>query len=166
MSIFEEYRAVNISITWNVVLLSGKNIKTFNYNTPPLLCRVQITGKHWGKLPDLLHINACTKFGQNSLTFTRYRPEMNIRACLGQIILSKFDEICPSAIPNQTSTISMTYQVWRKSIDVYSSYLPEMKIWACLGQITPSKSGEICPLAIPNQISIISIHIPNLVKIH
>ena len=32
---------------------------------------------------------------------------MKIRTCPGQITLSKIDEICPSAIPNRISTISM-----------------------------------------------------------
>ena len=57
--------------------------------------------------PDLLHINAHTKCGENPLTFTRYHPEMKIWACLGQITLSKFDDICPLAIPNQITTISI-----------------------------------------------------------
>ena len=57
------------------------------------------------------------------------------------------------------------YQVWLKSIDIYSSYCPETKIWVYLGQITLSKSDEICPLAIPNQMSLIYIHVPSLVKI-
>ena len=44
----------------------------------------------------------------NSLDiYSSYRPEMKIWACLGQITLSKFDEIHPLAIPNQISTISM-----------------------------------------------------------
>ena len=41
------------------------------------------------------------------LTFTHYHPETKIWACLGQITPSKFDKICPLAIPNQISTISM-----------------------------------------------------------
>ena len=36
----------------------------------------------------------------------------------GQITLSKLDEICPLAIPNQ---YQCTYQVWWKSVHVYSS---------------------------------------------
>ena len=39
------------------------------------------------------------------------------------------------------------FQVWLKSLDIYSSYRPETKIWAYLRQITPSKFDEICPLA-------------------
>ena len=58
------------------------------------------------------------------------------------------------------------YQVWLKSLHIYSSYCQETKILGCLGQITPSKFDEICLLAIPKQISIISMHIPSLVKIH
>ena len=58
------------------------------------------------------------------------------------------------------------YQVWLKSLDIYSGYRPETKIWACIGQITPSKFDEICPLAISNQISTISMHMPSLLKIH
>ena len=58
------------------------------------------------------------------------------------------------------------YQVWLKSLDIYSSFRPENKKRACLGQITPSKFDEICLLAILNQISTISMHILSLVKIH
>ena len=57
--------------------------------------------------PDFHNINAHTKFGENPLPFTRYHPETKIRACLGQITLSKFDEICSLAIPSQIYTISM-----------------------------------------------------------
>ena len=57
-----------------------------------------------------------------------------------QEITSKLDEICPLAIPKQISTISTyTYQIWWKSVDIYSSYSPEMKIPTCHRQITISK---------------------------
>ena len=55
--------------------------------------------------PDLHNINAHTKFGENPLMFNH--PETKIWACLGQITPSKFDEICPLAIPNQISIITM-----------------------------------------------------------
>ena len=35
--------------------------------------------------PDLLNVNAYSKFDENPLLFTRYHPETNIWACLGQI---------------------------------------------------------------------------------
>ena len=35
--------------------------------------------------PDLLNINAYSKFDENPLLFTSYRPETKIWACLGQI---------------------------------------------------------------------------------
>ena len=69
--------------------------------------------KNWGNLPisnpkpDLHNINAHSKFGENPLIFTRYRLEMKIQACHGQITPSKIDEICPLAITNQISIISM-----------------------------------------------------------
>ena len=75
--------------------------------------------KTWRNLPisnpksDLHNINAHTKFGENPLTFTgidvysSYHLETKILACLRQITPSKIDEICPLAIPNQISTISM-----------------------------------------------------------
>ena len=44
---------------------------------------------------------------ENPFLFTRYSPETEIWACLGQITPSKIDEICPLAITNQISTISM-----------------------------------------------------------
>ena len=36
-----------------------------------------------------------------------------------------------------------TYQIWWKSIVVYSSYCHETKIWMCCGQITLSKIDEM-----------------------
>ena len=57
--------------------------------------------------PDVLNVNAYSKFDENPLLFTRYHPEMKIWACLGQITLYKFDEICPLVIPNQISLMSM-----------------------------------------------------------
>ena len=92
---------------------------------------------------------------------SRYRLETKIWACLGQIIPSKFDEICTLATPNQISTISMHILSL-----VFTGYHPETKIWAFFGQITSSPFYENCPQAIPNQISTISMHIPILVKIH
>ena len=67
----------------------------------------------WGILPiskpkpDFPNINAYTKFGEIPLTFTHYCPETKILTCLGRATPLKIDEICPSAIPNQISTISM-----------------------------------------------------------
>ena len=36
-------------------------------------------------IPDLLHVNIYSKFGQNPFLFTGFHPEMKIWACLGQI---------------------------------------------------------------------------------
>ena len=119
--------------------------------------------------PDLLNVNAYSKFGENPLLFTSYSPETKIWACLGQITPSKIHEICPLAIANQISTISMHIPSLVKILSCVLklwSYSPETKIWQLLGQITLSKIDEICPLAIANQISKISMHIPSLVKIH
>ena len=55
--------------------------------------------------PDLLNINAFTKFDCNPLIVTRYRPETKLWAWLGQITPSKFDENCPLAISKQIFTI-------------------------------------------------------------
>ena len=87
-------------------------------------------------------------------------------SCCGQITLSNIDKICPLAIPNQISLISMHVPSLVKIPWHLLSYRPETKIWVCLGQRTTSKLDEICPLAIPNQISTISMHILSLVKIH
>ena len=59
-----------------------------------------------------------------------------------------------------------TYQIWWKSIEIYSSYCPESKIKIYRGQISLSKMDKIHPLAIPKQMSTISMHMPSLVKIH
>ena len=57
--------------------------------------------------PDLLNVNAYSKFGENPLLLSSYCPETKIWACFGQITPSNINEICPLAIPNQISTISM-----------------------------------------------------------
>ena len=58
------------------------------------------------------------------------------------------------------------YQVWLKSLAIYSSYRLETKIKACLRHVTRLKYAKIFPLANPNQNATISMHIPSLVKIH
>ena len=129
--------------------------------------------KHWRNLPitnqtpDLPSYQCMYKVWLKSLDiYSSYRLETKIWAWLGQITLSKFNEICPLASQTRSPQYQCTYQVWWESIDVYLSYHPETKIWVGLGQITPSKFDENHPLAIPNQISTISMHIPSLEKIH
>ena len=79
-------------------------------------------------------------------------------SCRGQITLSNIDEICPSAIPNQTSFISMHVPSLVIPWHLLKLSYGKQKIWACLGQITPSKFDENLP--------IISMHVPSLVKFH
>ena len=57
--------------------------------------------------PDLLNVNAYSKFGENPLLFTQVIVQKRKYGSPGQITPSKIDEICPLAIPNQISTISM-----------------------------------------------------------
>ena len=57
--------------------------------------------------PDLLNVNAYSKFGENPMLFTQVIVGKWKYGHLGQITLSKIDEICPLAIPNQISTISI-----------------------------------------------------------
>ena len=57
--------------------------------------------------PDLHNINAHTVWWKSIDVYSSYHLETKIWACLGQITPSKIDEICPLAIPNQISTISM-----------------------------------------------------------
>ena len=71
----------------------------------------------------------------------------------GQITLSKIDEYCQWAIPNQISTISMHISDWVKNLEIYSSYCPETKIRMCCRQTTRSKVDEICPLTIQSRSS-------------
>ena len=75
--------------------------------------------------------------------------------CSGQINMSKIDEVCPLAIPNQISTIL----VHISSLVKIHWYCPETKIqtWRADNFV------QNCPLAIPN--STISVHKPSLVKI-
>ena len=63
-----------------MMLLTKNNIKTLNYNTPPLSCPGQIIPKKIRRnlpisnpRPDLHNINAHTKFGENPLMFTRVK---------------------------------------------------------------------------------------------
>ena len=98
------------------------------------LSRADKSVKIWQNLPvcnpkpDLHSINAHIVWWKS----INYHPESKIWACLGQMSV----KICPLAIPNQIFTIAMhipslvkigTYQVWWKSIDVYSSYHLETK---------------------------------------
>ena len=87
-------------------------------------------------------------------------------SCHRQITLSNLTKFAHKQSQTRFPSYQCMYQVWLKSLDIYSSYCPEKKIWACLGQTTESKFDKICTLAIPNQISTISMHIPSLVKIH
>ena len=98
--------------------------------------------------------------------YSSYHLKTKIWACLGQITPSKFDEICPLAIPKQISTLSM--------------HIPSLvKIHWCLLNLSSGneimgvsradnsvKIWQTCSSAIPNQSYTISIHKPNLVKIH
>ena len=78
------------------------------------------------------------------------------------------DQICPLAIPKQTSTMSIHTPSLVK-IHWYlikSSSRNENLIRTCRWQITLSKIIEICPSTIPNQISTIWIRATNVVKIN
>ena len=114
---------------------------------------------------DVHNINAHTKFGENSLIFTKNSMQKwKKRTCRGHINLSK---ISLSAIPNQISPISMhTPSVVKIHWYLLFCYHPESKILTYRGQITLSKIDEICPLKIPNQILTITRHTPSLVKIY
>ena len=57
--------------------------------------------------PDLLNVNAYGKFGENPLSFTEVIVWERKYGRLGQITQSKIDDICPFAIPNQISFMSM-----------------------------------------------------------
>ena len=83
--------------------------------------------------PDLHKINMHFKFGENPLIFKVIVLKRQIWMCRGliHVNISKTDEICQLAIPNQISTISV-----RKSIDIYSSYRPQKKNQTCRGQKT------------------------------
>ena len=97
-----------VKIPWHLLKLSSRNKNMGMSQADRNSVKIWRTLPFSNPKPDLHNINAHTKFGENSLTFTpSYQPETKIWACLGQITPSKFDEICPLAIPNQISTISM-----------------------------------------------------------
>ena len=78
----------------------------------------------------------------------------------------KFTQLADAQSKSRSPQYQCTYQIWWKSIVIYSSYCPEIKTWMYCGQIALSKMDNICLLAIPKQMSTISMHIPSLVKIH
>ena len=84
----------------------------------------------------------------------------------GQVSLSKIDEICPLAIPNQISTISIHIPSLVKIHWYLLKLSSRNKNLTYCRQIMLSKIDEICPLAISSQITTISMHIQCLVKIH
>ena len=57
--------------------------------------------------PDLLNVNAYSKFGENPLLFTQVIVQKQKYGRVSGRNLSKIDEIHPLAIPIQISTISM-----------------------------------------------------------
>ena len=58
------------------------------------------------------------------------------------------------------------YQIWWKSIKVYSSNCIESKMHMYCGHIILSEINSLQSLAIPMQIFTMSVHIPSLVKSH
>ena len=85
--------------------------------------------------------------------------------CHGQITLSNIVEICPLAIPNQISLISMHVPSLVKMPWYLCKLSSRNENIGMPRADTTSKFDEICPLAILNQICTISIHIPSLVWI-
>ena len=89
-------------------------LKLSSWNENMWLSRADNSVKTWWNLPisnpkpDLLNVNAYTKFGENPLLFTQVIVQKRkYGRGSGQITPSKIEEICPLAIPNQISTISM-----------------------------------------------------------
>ena len=104
-----------------IIRQSNENVKT-----PTLSCPWKITQNLpiSNPKPDLHNINVHYKFGENLLTFTQVIVRKQ-KYRHWQITLSKIDEFCPLAIPNQISTVSMHIPSLWKSIAIYSSYCPE-----------------------------------------
>ena len=77
----------------------------------------------------------------------------------------KFDKICPLAIPNLISLLSIHIT----SLVKIPCYLLKLSSGNENMGVSPAdntiKFDKICPLAIPNQISLMSMHIASLVKI-
>ena len=113
--------------------------------------------KNWLNLPisnpkpDLYSSNAHTKFGVSPLNiYASYCQETKIMTCCGQITLSKFDKICPLAIPNRISRTSMHTPSWNPLI-FNQVIVWKWKIWHVVER-SLSKIAELWPSAIPNQI--------------
>ena len=99
--------ASSVTIHWYLLKLSSGN-KTLD------IWQAAISVKNWQNLPisntkeDHDNINAETKFCENQLIFTQIIiRKKKIWVCCGQITLLRIDKICPLAIPNHISTISM-----------------------------------------------------------
>ena len=114
------------------------------------------SAKNWQNLPmsnskpNLHNTNAHIKFGENHWDLLVIVLKIKYRCVVGRS-LPKIDEICPSLIPNQISTISMHISSLVKIQWYLLKFCLEMKIQKCDGHITLSKIDEICRLAIPNQ---------------
>ena len=87
-------------------------------------------------------------------------------SCQRQITLSNIDEICPLAIPNQTSLISM-HVLSLVKIPWHLLKLSSGNKNMGMSQADNSiKIWQNLPISNPKPISTISMHIPSLVKIH
>ena len=80
-----------------------KPIISWNNTTPALLSARQITARSNQISIVSIHIPSLVKID----IYSSYHPETKIQTCGGKITLSKIDNICPLAIPDQISTISM-----------------------------------------------------------
>ena len=67
----------------------------------------------------------------------------------------------------QSPQYQCTYQIWWKTIEIYSSYCPGSKIWMYCGQITQSKIENLPISNLKADLhNINAMHIPSLMKNH
>ena len=114
-----------------------------NDNSPPVYCHEEITLSKIDEMYPIaipnqistisMHISSWVNICWDLLKLLSWNETMVVSR---QITLSKIDEICPWQSRTRSPQPQCTYQVWWKSIDIYSSYRPEMKILTCRGQIT------------------------------
>ena len=89
----------------------------FRNDLATIVWLADISVKNWRNLhistskPNLHNINVHTIWWKSTDINSNYHPETKMRTRGWQITQSKTNEICPLAIPNQTSTISMHIHV-------------------------------------------------------
>ena len=108
-------------------------LKLLSWNKNTGILRADNSLKNWRNVPIsnpkpyIVNINAYTKFGENPLIFTSYRPKTKIWTCPGQITVKNWQNLAFSYTKWDLHNIN-AHTIWWKSTDIYSSECSETKI--------------------------------------